>query len=300
MNWNYHSTPVQEISHGAFKKAGVRLLIKREDQNHPFASGNKWWKLKYNIEEAKRENKKLLLTYGGAYSNHIYATAALAREHRLKSIGIIRGEKILPLNCTLAFAESQGMQLHFIDREKYRTKDDKNVLKHLEDQYGDFYRIPEGGTNGLALKGCAEFTQQELSKIEFDYLCLPVGTGGTIAGIICGFAGQKEIIGVSVLKSGEFLIDEIEKLVKDFSGEAYTNCSLWTSYHHGGYAKATKELLHFIQQMNEQYNLPLDHVYTGKLFWAAVKEAEKGVFKRGSTVLVLHTGGLQGMTLSPQ
>jgi 1-aminocyclopropane-1-carboxylate deaminase len=299
MSWNYHSTPVQEISHGAFRKAGVRLLIKREDQNHPFASGNKWWKLKYNIEEAKRENKKLLLTYGGAYSNHIYAAAALAREHRLKSIGIIRGEKILPLNSTLAFAESQGMQLHFIDREMYRAKDDKNVIKHLEDQYGDFYRIPEGGTNGLALKGCVEFTQRELSKIEFNYLCLPVGTGGTIAGIICGLAGQKKIVGVSVLKNGEFLNDEVKKMIKDFSGELYSNWSLLTSYHHGGYAKSTEALLQFIHQMNEQHNLPLDHVYTGKLLWALVKETEAGAFKRGSTVLAVHTGGLRGMILHP-
>jgi 1-aminocyclopropane-1-carboxylate deaminase len=297
MDLSYRATPIQEIGHQAFKKAGVRLLVKREDQNHPFASGNKWWKLKYNIEEAKRKNKKLLLTYGGAYSNHIYATAALAREHQLKSVGIIRGEKVLPLNSTLAFAESQGMRLHFIDREMYRAKDDNNVIKHLEDQYGDFYRIPEGGTNGLALKGCVEFIQRELTKIEFNYLCLPVGTGGTIAGIICGLAGQRKILGVSVLKNGEFLNDEIKKMIKDFSGELYANWSLLTSYHHGGYAKSTKELLHFIQQMNEMYNLPLDHVYTGKLFWALVKEAEEGTFKRGSTVLALHTGGLQGMTL---
>jgi 1-aminocyclopropane-1-carboxylate deaminase len=291
---HYKSTPLQEIDHQAFQKAGVQLLVKREDLNHAYGFGNKWWKLKYNIEEAKRQNNKTLLTFGGAYSNHIYATSALAKEYGFNSIGVIRGEKALPLNPTLTFAEEQGMQLHYIDRESYRSKNDPLFIEHLHHQFGDFYLIPEGGTNNLAIKGCAEFAKEELAKSNFDYVCLPVGTGGTIAGIICGLEGYRKVVGVSVLKNGNFLNEEIEHLANELSGNTYGNWSLLTSYHHGGYAKVTKELLSFVRAMNEQHHLPLDHVYTGKLLWALVKEVERGAFTRGSTVLALHTGGLQG------
>jgi len=148
----YQETPIQEIHDAAVETAGLRLLIKREDLNHPFVSGNKWWKLKYNLMEAAEKNFRTLLTYGGAYSNHIFATAAAASELGFKSIGIIRGEEVLPLNPTLAFARSQGMELHYISREAYR-------VKHIDclEKFDNFYFIPEGGSNGLAVKGICEF-----------------------------------------------------------------------------------------------------------------------------------------------
>ncbi|MFZ6009849.1 MAG: 1-aminocyclopropane-1-carboxylate deaminase/D-cysteine desulfhydrase [Bacteroidota bacterium] len=290
----YLPTPVQEIRVGMLEKAGIQLLVKREDLNHPTVSGNKWWKLKYNLEEVKRQGHTTLLTFGGAYSNHIYATAAAAKASRLNSIGIIRGGKVVPLNPTLSFAEQQAMRLHFVSREDYRKKNDTGFIQNLKEQFGDFYMIPEGGTNMLALKGCAEFATTELSSISFDRLYLPVGTGGTMAGLICGFKGQKEIVGVSVLKDGGFLIANIDHQVQQFSGTSYENWSVLTAYHHGGYAKVTNELLAFIHQTASAHSLPLDPVYTGKLLWAIMKEVEEGNVKRGTAILALHTGGLQG------
>lgn len=291
----YTITPVEQIENKLLDKAGVRLLIKREDLNHAFISGNKWWKLKYNIEKALIEKKQTILTFGGAFSNHIYATAAAADENNLKSIGIIRGEETPPLNHTLSFAKSRQMELHYLSREDYRKKNDPKFIQQLYERFGDFYLVPEGGTNELAVKGCAEFALKELSKIDFDFLCLPVGTGGTMAGVVSGLAGNKEVLGVSVLKNGDFLHDDIRKLIHDFTGVSYGNWSVLTSYHHGGYAKVTKKLMEFVSAMKERHNLPLDHVYTGKLMWALMNEVEAGRFPRGSTVLALHTGGLQGV-----
>jgi len=293
----YSRTPVVEIRNKLLDYSGVRLLVKLEYLNHPYISGNKFWKLKYNLVEAISQGKKKLLTFGGAYSNHIYATASCAREAGMECVGIIRGEKILPLNSTLLFAESNGMELNFISREDYRKKSDQKFQKQLSERFGDFYLIPEGGTNLLAVKGCAEFGKTQFDDIDFDHLLLPVGTGGTMAGLICAFEGKKNITGVSVLKGGEFLQAEIEKLVFDFSGKQYSSWKLINNYHQGGYAKSNKDLEQFISDMRENHNLPWDHVYTGKLMWAIMKEIELGNFPRGSTALALHTGGLQGNNL---
>lgn len=290
----YNATPIQELFNEVIEKAGIRVLIKREDLNHEIVSGNKWWKLKYNLEQAQIENKRTLLTFGGAFSNHIYATASAAQLNNLTSIGIIRGEETLPLNKTLSHSKNAGMVLHYITRKAYKKKNDQEFFQQLMERFGDCYVIPEGGTNSLAVKGCAELGKEILKQTDFNYLCLPVGTGGTMAGVIAGLQGSKEIIGISVLKNGDFLKDEIGKLIHDFDGNAYGNWSMLTSYHHGGYAKVTKELLDFVSAMKELHNLPLDHVYTGKLLWAVMEEIKKGRFKRGSTVLILHTGGLQG------
>lgn len=275
-------------------KAGIRLLVKREDRNHPFISGNKWWKLKYNIEEALKQHRTVL-TFGGAYSNHIYAVAAAAKEHGLSSIGIIRGEETLPLNATLSFAMANGMHLHYVSREEYRQKHDPEFVQMLHERFGEFYLIPEGGTNNLAVRGCAEFASEILLPIDFDHLLIPVGTGGTMAGIVCGLQGQRKVTGVPVLKNGEFLKTWIDKLIRESpKPAAYENWALLTSYHHGGYAKVTNELLDFIKTIKAEHDLPLEHVYTGKLLWAVMKEIETGQFTRGTTVLAVHTGGLQG------
>jgi 1-aminocyclopropane-1-carboxylate deaminase len=293
----YDETPVLEVKWKIAEQAGIRLLVKREDLNHPFISGNKWWKLKYNLEEAKLEKKDTLLTFGGAFSNHIYATAAAAHELGLRSMGVIRGEETLPLNSTLTFVKSQGMKLHYVSREEYRKKEEEDFIGRLRTQFGNFYLIPEGGTNELAVRGCAEFGSKLLREISFDHVCLPVGTGGTMAGVISGMKGQKQIVGISVLKNGEFLNSEIRNLLKAETTH-YENWRLLTSYHHGGYAKVTKELTDFIDQMWQDHHLPLDHVYSAKLFWALKEEINRGSFERGSTVLALHTGGLQGSKIN--
>jgi 1-aminocyclopropane-1-carboxylate deaminase len=289
----YTDTPIQEIFDPSVEKAGIRLLVKREDLNHPFISGNKWWKLKYNLADAIHSNLPVV-TFGGAYSNHIYATAAACHELNIPCVGVIRGEKILPLNNTLLFAESCGMTLEFISREDYRKKETTEFIDHLKKRLGDFCLIPEGGTNELAIKGCSEFGSKLLSEHSFDHILLAAGTAGTLAGLICGFDGQKNVSGVSILKGGEFLNNTTSELVKKYSGKSYGNWSVLTSYHHGGYAKETEALTDFVRAMKDRHNLPLDTVYTGKLMWAVFKEIEERRFPRGSTVLALHTGGLQG------
>lgn len=291
----YHTTPVQEIDeHPACRKAGVRLLVKREDLNHPLVSGNKWWKLKYNLMAALELTHRTVLTFGGAYSNHIYATAAAARGLRLRSIGIIRGEETLPLNPTMKFAADQGMELHYVSRSEYRKKTAEEFVSQLHAHLGEFYLIPEGGSNHLAVKGCAEFAKTELSTIDFDHLLLAVGTGSTVAGMISGLGGKKNILGIPVLKAGGFLTQEVARMTADFSGVIYSGWSLLTGYDAGGYAKATPDLLSFMREMKSRYDLPLDHVYTGKAMMATIKEIESGSFPRGSTILFVHTGGLQG------
>lgn len=287
---SYINSAIQELQAPWIKEKGIRLLIKREDQNHPFVSGNKWWKLKYNLVEAQQQHYSTLLTFGGAFSNHIYATAAAAKELGLKSIGVIRGDEIRPLNHTLTFAESCGMKLHFVSRAWYRTKTSAQAQQELREHFGDFYLIPEGGTNALAVKGCSEFAHGLEQEIEFDYCCLSVGTGGTLSGMAEGLDSSKSIVGFSSLKGGDFLRDDIK---------AYTSKANWqliTDYHFGGYAKITPELLNFIKEFEMNFSIPLDPIYTAKMMMGVFDLMKKDFFKAGSTVLILHSGGLQGRT----
>lgn len=284
----YKRTPIVELKLSIFEKANVRVLVKCEYLNHPFISGNKWWKLKYNLEAAVKLDRKTILTFGGAYSNHIYATAAACRELGLKSIGIIRGEETLPLNPTLSFAKECGMELHYVSREAYRKKNEESFLQNLKDQFGDFYLIPEGGTNELAVKGVKEFAQSLSQEAEFDYLCLPVGTGGTMAGMIEGVDKSKQVLGFVSLKGGEFLEDEIRTYTEK------TNFKLLHDYHFGGYAKMTQSLTDFTNQFEKDHSFQLDPVYTSKMMFGVFDLVRKGFFKKDSVVMILHTGGLQG------
>lgn len=284
----YNQTPILELRNSLFEDASVRLFIKCEYLNHPSISGNKWWKLKYNLFEASRLGHKKLLTFGGAYSNHIYATAAAAHELGFESIGIIRGEETLPLNSTLAFAKEKGMQLVYVTREDYRKKTDPDFQKKLTDLFGDFYLIPEGGTNELAVRGVTEFANLLSSETEFDYVCLPVGTGGTIAGMISGLGVKKKIIGFPALKGAQFLENEIRTYTQN------ENWQLMYEYHFGGYAKSTKGLTYFTEQFERAHKIPLDPIYTSKMMFGIFDLIAKGYFKKNSTVSILHTGGLQG------
>lgn len=285
---HYTPTPVQEIHDPILDKAGVRLLIKREDLNHRFVSGNKWWKLKYNLEEAKCQNKKTLLTFGGAYSNHIFATVAAAQESGFESIGIIRGEETLPLNNTLSFAVGKGMQLHYVTREQYRKKKETEFIDKLHDQFGDFYLIPEGGTNALAITGCEEFART-LGN-DFDYLCCSVGTGGTLAGLINGLPKTKTILGFSSLKGGQFLTEEVNQWLQ----QSFNNWSIISEYHFGGYGKITDELISFQQKFAVSHSVMFDLIYGSKMMCGILNLASRHFFNPGSTILAIHTGGLQG------
>lgn len=276
-----------------FEASNISLYVKREDLIDPFVSGNKFRKLKYNISEALQNNSSTLLTFGGAYSNHIAATAAAGKKYGLKSIGIIRGEelgldleKTFSTNETLKYARTHGMQLHFISRETYKGKDEPVYIENLKAEFGDFYLIPEGGTNSLAIKGCEEILNKE--DKEYDYICCSIGTGGTIAGIINASGSNQRILGFPALK-GDWLSSEIKRYaIRD-------NWSLITDYHFGGYAKVNSGLIHFINQFKKKYDIPLDPVYTGKMLYGIIDMIENSKFPQNSRILAIHTGGLQGI-----
>jgi 1-aminocyclopropane-1-carboxylate deaminase/D-cysteine desulfhydrase-like pyridoxal-dependent ACC family enzyme len=284
--------PLQQLHDPLLEEQGIALWVKREDLLHPAISGNKWRKLRYNLEEAKRQQKNTLLTFGGAYSNHIAAVAAAGQEFGFRTIGIIRGEEHLPLNPTLSFATAAGMALHYISREAYRQKQEPAYLEQLARQFGQPYLIPEGGTNALAVKSCTEIVSD--IAVDYDFLCCACGTGGTVAGIIAGLAGEKQVLGFPALKGGEFLNKEIEQLIKTYNGQRYTNWQLITDYHFGGYAKVKPELLAFMRQFQEQHQVPLEPIYTGKMFYGLMDMIKQGYFPTGSRIVAIHTGGLQG------
>ncbi|WP_162053585.1 1-aminocyclopropane-1-carboxylate deaminase/D-cysteine desulfhydrase [Pontibacter pamirensis] len=285
-------TPLQQLKDSLLQEHQVALWIKREDLLHPDISGNKWRKLKYNLQEAEQLQHHTLLTFGGAYSNHIAATAAAGKAFGFKTVGVIRGEEHLPLNPTLRFATSCGMQLQYVSREKYRQKDDPAFLQELSEQYYQPYVLPEGGTNNLAVKGCTEIIED--IAIDYDYICCASGTGGTVAGIIAGLAGEKQVLAFSALKGGDFLQKEIQQLIYKYSVQTYHNWQLITDYHFGGYAKVKPELLTFMQAFQSQYHIPLEPVYTGKMMYGLFDLIRQGYFPKGSRVVAIHTGGLQG------
>jgi 1-aminocyclopropane-1-carboxylate deaminase len=284
--------PLQQLHSKVWEAQGIALWVKREDLLHPTISGNKWRKLKYNLQEAKRLQHDTLLTFGGAYSNHIAAVAAAGQEFGFKTIGIVRGEEHLPLNPTLTFATAAGMELHYISREAYRQKTDPVYLAQLAQKFGQPYLIPEGGTNALAVKGCTEIVTD--IPIDYDYICCASGTGGTLAGIIAGLEGNRHVLGFPALKGGAFLQEEIEQLIERYNGQRYQNWQLITDYHFGGYAKVKPELLDFMRSFQQEHNLPLEPVYTGKMFYGLVDLIRKGYFPEGSRIVAIHTGGLQG------
>lgn len=268
---------------------GITLSLKREDQLHQTISGNKFRKLKYNLIAARQQIFSTLLTFGGAYSNHIAAVAAAGLEHDFQTIGIIRGEELadkIQENPTLRLAQTQGMQLHFISRTDYRRKADHDFIEQLKQQFGEFYLIPEGGTNQLAIQGCEEILTEQ-DKQDFDYICCAVGTGGTIAGIINSSSDQQKVLGFPSLK-GDFLADEIKHWT------TRTNWDLCLDYHFGGYAKTTSELLQFIQNFQENTRIEIEPIYTGKMLFGIFDLIERGFFPANSRILAIHTGGLQG------
>lgn len=282
-NWIAYNEPQTEELQLPFPGIdNVQVLVRREYQNHPEVSGNKWWKLKYNLSP---EITRPVMTFGGAFSNHIYATAAACKALGLNSVGVIRGEEVV--NETLSFVKTCGMKLHFVSRENYRKKYQSGFQQVLQAEHGKCLIIPEGGTNQEAIRGCEELGHRLLST-PFDYLMLPVGTGGTIAGIINAFSGERKIIGIPVLKNADFLNDEIQR----FLSRRFDNWKLYLDYHHGGYAKTNPELNQFIKMLADA-DVPTEFVYTGKLFWAAIDLIRKKIIEPGSTVLVLHTGGLR-------
>lgn len=255
-------------------------------------SGNKVWKLKYNILWAKKSNFKTLLTFGGAFSNHVAAVATIGKLENFNTIGVIRGEIIFPLNPTLEFAKGQGMEFFPITRQEYRQKSSDEFLNMLRQRFDNPYIIPEGGTNLLAVKGCAEVLEN-ISN-DYDYMCVACGTGGTIAGLIAGSGGNGQVLGFPALKGGAFLKNDIQQLLNDY-GCNYQNWELITDYHFGGYAKFKPELIDFINQFKQKHQIQLEPIYTGKMVYGVMDLIQRGYFPSGSRILMIDTGGLQGI-----
>ena len=279
--------PTQKIK---ISNPNFSLFIRREDLIHPFISGNKFRKLKYNLVQAKAENHHTLLTFGGAFSNHIAATAFAGKEYGFKTIGIIRGNELeskILINPTLKFAQECGMQFKFVTREEYRHKTEADFIENLKHEFGDFYYVPEGGTNEFAVQGCEEILTQDDSQ--YDFVCSAVGTGGTISGIINSSFPHQKVLGFPALK-GDFLNNEIRKFVHK------ENWELITDYHFGGYGKVNPELIAFVNQFYLENHVPLDPIYTGKMVFGVIDLISTNYFPENSKILLIHTGGLQGIS----
>ena len=266
-----------------------QVSIKPEYLIHPTVSGNKFRKLKYNLEKVQLENYKGILTFGGAFSNHIAATASAGQELNIPTVGIIRGEELvtqIESNPTLRYAKSCGMHLEFVSRSSYNKKTDPAYLLQLLETFKDYYILPEGGTNALAIKGCEEILT--VKDQSFDIVCCAVGTGGTIAGVINRSLLTQKIIGFPALK-GEFLKEDICKFATQ------SNWELWGDYHFGGYAKVDSKLIKFMNDFKLIYNIPLDPVYTAKMMYGIFEGIRSGEIPQTAKVLAIHTGGLQGI-----
>ncbi|WP_192347743.1 1-aminocyclopropane-1-carboxylate deaminase/D-cysteine desulfhydrase [Algoriphagus sp. Y33] len=283
--------PIQFINHPILVEKGIKLAIKRLDLVHPDISGNKFFKLKYNLEQAKKERKTKILTFGGAFSNHIFATSEAAKAENLQAIGIIRGERTEPLNATLVHAERLGMHLHFIDRTAYRNKAEPAFIAGLKEKFGDFYLIPEGGTNELAIKGTQ--TILGLEDRQFSHICSSIGTGGTFSGLYSSLSSNQKLLGFSSLK-GEFIRTEISDLIGEYRLVSQGSYEIFTNYHFRGYAKYTQELIDFIRWFYEAFGIVLDPVYTGKMAFGTWDLIQKDYFSENSKILMIHSGGLQG------
>ena len=265
------------------------MYIKRDDLIHPEISGNKWRKLKYNFEYARKKGFSEIVTFGGAFSNHIAATACAAGHLELLSVGIIRGDELNESsNSTLQLAHDHGMKFEFVRRDVYRTI--RNDFESLREKYPNAYIVPEGGTNNLAVRGASEIVQE--INVDYDCIITAVGTGGTMAGLVLGLAGKKEVFGISSLK-GEFVALEFHKLLVSL-GISFTNYKISSDYHFGGYAKTSSQLIDFINTMKQELNLLFDPIYTGKALFGVWNMIANGNFDN-QTLVFLHTGGLQGI-----
>ena len=284
-----HIPPLEEIRSGSLEKKKVRIFIKRDDQIDSEISGNKWRKLKYNFLEARSQGFKNILTFGGAFSNHIAATAAAARAFGFQSIGIIRGHELNDKsNPTLSKAHRDGMDLKFISRDQYRKRKEPGWLNELQQMYKAFF-IPEGGSNDLAVKGVGEM-MNEIDE-HFDYIVCPVGTGGTLAGIVSGLQSSQQAIGISVLKG----MSDLEDSVSVLSG-LNSNFHINHYYHFGGYGKFNTSLIEFMQAFYQEYKIVLDPIYTGKMMYGVLDMIDTNQIPTDSKIICLHTGGLQGIS----
>ncbi|MEZ0073511.1 1-aminocyclopropane-1-carboxylate deaminase/D-cysteine desulfhydrase [Planotetraspora sp. GP83] len=286
-------SPLQEIHDERLSRQGVQLWLKRDDLigthiTGTHITGNKWRKLKYNLAAAAEAGHDTLLTFGGAYSNHIRAVAAAGHRFGFATIGVIRGEERLPLNPSLAYAADHGMRLTYLDRATYRRKTDPQVVDALEREWGGFYLIPEGGSNALAVRGCAELPRE--IDLDFDLICCPSGTGGTLAGIAAGLAPGQRAVGFSALKGVDFLSEDVADLQVKAFGCSSENWAIQTGFHFGGFAKRPPELTAFIGDFAAGHGLVLEWVYVAKMMYGIFALVESGAIERGTRCVAVITG----------
>lgn len=284
-------SPLEKIETSLSQEYGVELWIKRDDLIHEAISGNKYRKLKHNLNHLKNNGFEELITFGGAHSNHIAAVAYLCKEKNFQCTGIIRGEQPKQLSPTLVEAQEKGMILKFVSRSDYRLKNDPAYLDQLKKNHPNAFIIPEGGANELGVKGCEEIILECQHEVDFDYISVDCGTGATLAGMVRRLKPHQQAIGVQVLKADDFITPEVERLNKT----SLENFEVWTDYHFGGYAKYKSELIDFMRSFFKETGIKLDPVYTGKQFFAVMDQVEKGYFPNGSKIILTHTGGLQGI-----
>ncbi len=282
---------IQQVDLPLLREKEISLFIQRDDTLHPHVSGNKWRKLKYNVLEAQRLGKSCLLTFGGAFSNHIAATAAAAQIAGMKSVGIIRGKDADPDNSTLKFAASCGMELRYIDRSEFRALRDAGWKGDILKSYSEAYVLPEGGSNDLAVKGCTEISENW--NEQYDYACCALGTGATFAGLVTGVPNDTICLGFPAIKDQGYLQEEVSKYLIGAKGKQW---ELIRDYHFGKYGKVNESLIQFMNDFYAQTKIPLDPIYTGKMMYGLLDMIQSDYFASGTKIIAIHTGGLQGIS----
>ncbi|GHB41859.1 1-aminocyclopropane-1-carboxylate deaminase [Streptomyces viridiviolaceus] len=281
-------SPLQEVADERFERHGVRLLLKRDDLIHPELVGNKWRKLAPNLAAADGRG---VVTFGGAYSNHLRATAAAGRLLGLPTVGVVRGQELAgrPLNPSLARCAADGMRLHFVDRSAYRRKTDPDTLAALLRAAGaeDAHVIPEGGSNAEAVRGCRTLGEELDGRA--DVVALACGTGGTLAGLAAGLGPGGRALGIPVLKGG-FLAGDIRRLQELAFGGPRGTWSLDDRFHFGGYARTTAELGAFADDFERRHGLPVERLYVAKMLYGLLVLAREGAFAPGTTLAAVVTG----------
>jgi 1-aminocyclopropane-1-carboxylate deaminase len=282
------ASPVVRVEDERLVGRGVSLWLKRDDLLHPAIPGNKWRKLVPNLRAARERGPRRLVTFGGAWSNHIAATAAAGRLFGFETVGVIRGEEHLPLNPVLAQAVADGMRLVYMDRSTYRRKHTPDVIEQLSDELGDFYLVPEGGSNELAVRSCRDIPSE--IDLELDLICCAVGTGGTLAGIAAGLQADQRALGFSALRGGGFLVDEVERLQVATFGERLGRWDIECGYHFGGFAKRTAGLDAFIADFTDRHGVALERVYVAKMLFGVLDLVQHGAFPDGTRIVAVVTG----------
>jgi 1-aminocyclopropane-1-carboxylate deaminase len=292
----FTDTPVQSLASPLLQRKQLHLSVKRLDLLDHSISGNKWYKLKHNLAAAEQHKLTTVISFGGAFSNHIHALACAGNRLGLRTIGVIRGERVEPLNPTLADAERWGMELVFVSREQYRQKQQPEFLQSLQQRFGDSYIIPEGGANALAIDGCGDISRElSIQLPDYDTAVVACGTAGTLAGMISAAECQRKLVGIAVLKAHRQLTDDVGRWLSSVPATQLPEWQLLDGYHRGGYAKVDTALVAFCDHFEQQFGITLEPIYSGKMFMALFDLIEQDYFAPGSHVVAIHTGGLQGL-----